>query len=486
MVIKNQIKSGQSLRRDAHVIRNVFKKHAQESKDEIESAHILKNNVLAALQKLGVEIKEDDFEKQFHRFDENADGYIDEEEFKQFAQSQSLMPSHDQFKDVFDKICKKSIDPNALHHIPMSELLLENLEELGMTQKRIDIVREKFENDKIDQIDFDEFHQAVLSTYVVIDDNNIRTVFRECAAKGTCLIIPREKIRPAFQDLGLVLTEDHMHDLIHTVELTFNGRIDFHAFKHIVLSPSPAVTWAKSLPIAALLADAMPKHEKCDHLRVISTLNQKEIGFIVEEVCSSLKDMLASEISKLKVALRVMDDAAATPEGHSVAKYAVAPMKAGDIKQFHEGLRSRIGEFLAFVFIQYYSHTIQAWRRSMIDLQSSFSVDDLNDSSRCFTGNCPSNFFDAMEAEHCSREGCNYTFETSNYTKLKTHPKKEWEIVLGKMPCPKEDMKGCRRIPKIKDLLLLPLANRSDLKEFEVIAVVLYSGPMVRFDQEWL
>jgi hypothetical protein len=37
-----------------------------------------------------------------------------------------------------------------------------------------------------------------------------------------------------------------------------------------------------------------------------------------------------------------------------------------------------------------------------------------------------------------------------------------------------------RRIPDIKELLWLPIARKAKLLEVEVIAVVLYTGPMVR------
>ena len=43
-------------------------------------------------------------------------------------------------------------------------------------------------------------------------------------------------------------------------------------------------------------------------------------------------------------------------------------------------------------------------------------------------------------------------------------------------------MKWSRRIPDIDELLELPLARRSNLTRHEVIAVVLYSGPMVSCD----
>jgi hypothetical protein len=84
-----------------------------------------------------------------------------------------------------------------------------------------------------------------------------------------------------------------------------------------------------------------------------------------------------------------------------------------------------------------------------------------------------------MEAEHCSGKGCSHEFETLNYTKIKTSPKKEWGIVVDRIPCPQEDMKYSRRIPDIDSLLKLPLSKRANLTRHEVIAVVLYTGPMV-------
>ena len=104
-------------------------------------------------------------------------------------------------------------------------------------------------------------------------------------------------------------------------------------------------------------------------------------------------------------------------------------------------------------------------------------------SSHC-AGDCPTNFLKAMETEHCDREGHGYKFQTSNYTRIITHPKKEWGIVVKKEPCPQEEMKCSRRIPDIDELLELPLARRSALTRHEVIAVVLYSGPMVSCDRE--
>ncbi len=84
-----------------------------------------------------------------------------------------------------------------------------------------------------------------------------------------------------------------------------------------------------------------------------------------------------------------------------------------------------------------------------------------------------------MEAEHCTLPGFNVSFRTSNYTEIESNPKKEWEIVMKKVSCPAEHMRFNRRIPDLEKLLVLPIAKKSGLSRAEIIAIVMYTGPMV-------
>ena len=90
-----------------------------------------------------------------------------------------------------------------------------------------------------------------------------------------------------------------------------------------------------------------------------------------------------------------------------------------------------------------------------------------------------------MEIEHCQRKGATEMFEPKNYG-IKTTPQWEWEIVKGQRECPPAQENACkqvkqiRRVPKIEDLLSLSVAKDANLIAAEVIAIVLYSGPMVR------
>ena len=95
----------------------------------------------------------------------------------------------------------------------------------------------------------------------------------------------------------------------------------------------------------------------------------------------------------------------------------------------------------------------------------------------CTAGHPNPRFKDEMEAEHCIKFGHSICFTSSNY-KIVTCPSNEWSIAdLNKLE--NADMRHERRIPKIDDLMDHAIAKQSQLKKFEVLAVVLYTGPMV-------
>jgi hypothetical protein len=84
-----------------------------------------------------------------------------------------------------------------------------------------------------------------------------------------------------------------------------------------------------------------------------------------------------------------------------------------------------------------------------------------------------------MEAEHCNRAGFDHVFTTSNY-RISSTPKHEWELATGQKQCSPQELRGERRLKNIQELLELDTAKDAGLTWPEVIAVVLYTGPMVR------
>jgi len=87
------------------------------------------------------------------------------------------------------------------------------------------------------------------------------------------------------------------------------------------------------------------------------------------------------------------------------------------------------------------------------------------------------NFDKGMEEEHCIKAGCETFFVSSNYG-VRTTPKFEYEMVIGKRTCPAEqilDKKGVavRVIPSIEALTKNKQALAAKLIKEEVIALVL-------------
>ncbi len=82
-----------------------------------------------------------------------------------------------------------------------------------------------------------------------------------------------------------------------------------------------------------------------------------------------------------------------------------------------------------------------------------------------------------MKAEHCPHDGFDIVFETSK--KKKKTPKREWAIVVDREPLNPGEDGGGRTIPNIDDLMLNPTSVKANLLKIEIIALVLYTGPMV-------
>jgi hypothetical protein len=82
-----------------------------------------------------------------------------------------------------------------------------------------------------------------------------------------------------------------------------------------------------------------------------------------------------------------------------------------------------------------------------------------------------------MQAEHCSSGGYQTYFLTGNYN-IRTCPANEWAITVdGKVQL--ADLRHGRRLVTIEELMKKEIVQSAILTRCEVIAVVLYTGPMV-------
>jgi hypothetical protein len=87
-----------------------------------------------------------------------------------------------------------------------------------------------------------------------------------------------------------------------------------------------------------------------------------------------------------------------------------------------------------------------------------------------------------MEAEHCSRGGSHVRFVTGNYH-INTFPAQEWAITVH-FDLSDADVRHNRRLATIAEHMENDIVKLARLVKCEVIAVVLYTGPMVSNDLE--
>ncbi len=86
-------------------------------------------------------------------------------------------------------------------------------------------------------------------------------------------------------------------------------------------------------------------------------------------------------------------------------------------------------------------------------------------------------FLDGMKAEHCFKAGFDLEFTTPNYHFVTTAVR-EWMIVVERAACQPQNMGHGRVIKDLEECCKLG-QKQGNLRREEVIAVVLYTGPMV-------
>jgi len=123
-----------------------------------------------------------------------------------------------------------------------------------------------------------------------------------------------------------------------------------------------------------------------------------------------------------------------TPAAFDSGKFDTFVMPSGTIEDYYKGLSSRLG----FPHLQ---------------------------------------FFKTMEAEHTSMPACDMPFTTRNYG-ITTTAQAEWDIVVrGNVPPPEHMLHG-RVVARVEEKMQCAEARKAGLRMEEVVAVILYSGPM--------
>lgn len=86
------------------------------------------------------------------------------------------------------------------------------------------------------------------------------------------------------------------------------------------------------------------------------------------------------------------------------------------------------------------------------------------------------NLMEGMEAEHCKREDSKDEFNPGNYDTTTT-PAAEWGVVTDESKG-RQVTAGPRRVRSLKELMEHPLSVEAGLVKEELIAMMLYTGPL--------
>ena len=216
-----------------------------------------------------------------------------------------------------------------------------------------------------------------------------------------------------------------------------NGVMEFGEFVRAVSLPDELQLYFQEKQQPAL-ADALRVlvDRGSDQLLRVSRLPASDMRAASAAVCASVAEQAAWLHEELQRLFTAQFEIQAEMEADA-GKFNVLKMACGGVEDFHSGLTGRVG---------------------MPHLK----------------------FKDAMRQEHCERAGCNTQFTTGNY-KITTTPRKEWLYIAGdeagqQVAC--ADMDHGRRIVRISELMKLKLALDAQLTEVEMLAIVLYTGPM--------
>jgi hypothetical protein len=136
--------------------------------------------------------------------------------------------------------------------------------------------------------------------------------------------------------------------LLRTFDRNQDGLLNMAEFVQAIQAPCPLEEWARSLPLAQLLVDALPRRASHDSLRAAGQLTHEEIDAVADGFAHGLRHLLKEQVGQLYESFASMDfSAASRPAGGSLAsskfQFDVPKLRCGSIADFHGGLASRIG-----------------------------------------------------------------------------------------------------------------------------------------------
>jgi hypothetical protein len=174
----------------------------------------------------------------------------------------------------------------------------------------------------------------------------LQRVFRELSEPGqyksSDRLLPAEKLREALSMFGVPISEVEADEFIES-SASERSKLSFKEFKQAVDKQWQAEAWARSLPLATVLADALPYCQDCSRFLAIGSMTKDEIDAIVDGYRDGLRRMLQEQVGELRKSLDSMKEMGKSARSGN-QKFEVAAMRTGTVADFHAGLKKRIGK----------------------------------------------------------------------------------------------------------------------------------------------
>ncbi len=159
--------------------------------------------------------------------------------------------------------------------------------------------------------------------------------------------MPWNQFLPALKRLSISIDEGEAQEFLRTK----GGARDFvelDEFRRAAAKRWDVDVWAQSLPLASMLADALPQCTGCNRLRAVCSLTAEEIRAICDGYREGLQRMLTQHVEYLRTAYEGLDKFAVMPRNGVAQKFELSAMSCGNIEDFHAGLQKRIGEAVCY------------------------------------------------------------------------------------------------------------------------------------------
>jgi Ca2+-binding EF-hand superfamily protein len=277
----------------------------------------------------------------------------------------------------------------------------------------------------------------------------------------------RDDLPSALEILGVSLPadQDSLKALLLRIDTDRDGLISIDEFLLAINLPSAIESWSKAIPWHKIIADSFPRKEKEENLRLLTQFSSQELDFICDEILYGIKRELFVQVANLRVSFEAMDRNA--KGNNDSSKFKTFKASCGSVKDFHQGLGSRVGELAMSILRTIIPFCLNFFRIHFFESVSPVS-----------TGQPHTKLLPAMKAEHCSKAGFDFQHTSKNYG-ITTSPEREWKVVVEGLACAAKELKHGRVVRTLTEYSKDPLVESARLSQEEVISVVNYTGPLV-------